>query len=110
MVKASRLAASQLATTPSVNTDMADSVRPKPSASFGRMRPDGIGRVRVRVITASMSASYHMFSAPDAPAPTAMASSDAKAMTGCTPLGARSRPASAVNTTSDITRGFSRAT
>ena len=38
--------------------------------------PSGIGRLRVRLITASMSASYHMLSAPEAPAPTAMASSD----------------------------------
>ena len=42
------------------------------------MRPDGMARVRVRVMTASMSRSYHMLSAPAAPAPTAMASSATK--------------------------------
>ena len=46
--------------------------------------PAGIGRLRVRAISASMSASYHMLSAPEAPAPTAMASSAAKPMTGLT--------------------------
>ncbi len=48
---------------------------PKASASPRVTRPAGIGRCWVRVITASMSASYHMFSAPAAPAPTAMHSS-----------------------------------
>ena len=55
---------------------------PKASASPGAMRPRGIGRFDVRVITASMSASYHMLSAPAAPAPTAMHSSAVKAITG----------------------------
>ena len=50
-----------------------------------------------------------MLSAPDAPAPTAIASSEAKASTGCMADGAIMTPASAVNTTSDITRGFSSA-
>ena len=55
---------------------------------------------------ASMSASYHMLSAPDAPAPTAMHSSAIAPSTGCNPPGAATMPTSAVNTTSDITRGF----
>jgi hypothetical protein len=63
----------------------------------------------VRFITASISASHHMFSAPDAPPPTAMNRIAAKATTGCTLPGAASRPTSAVNTTSDITRGLSSA-
>ena len=66
--------------------------------------------MRVRFITASMSASYHMFSAPEAPPPSAMNSTDAKATTGFTDTGATYSPTKAVKTTSDITRGFSSAT
>jgi hypothetical protein len=46
------------------------------------MRPCGIGRAEVRVIAASTSASYHMFSAPAAPAPTEMHNSAVKPITG----------------------------
>ena len=42
------------------------------------MAPRGTGRLAVRFITASMSASYHMLRAPAAPAPTAIASSATK--------------------------------
>ena len=73
------------------------------------MRPAGIGRLAVRVISASMSASYHMLSAPEAPAPTAIARRAMKAMNGLVATGAATRPTNAVNTTSDITRGFSSA-
>ena len=48
-----------------------------------------------------------MFSAPEAPAPTAMARSEMKPSTGFTWTGAATMPQRAVNTTSDITRGFS---
>ena len=71
--------------------------------------PPGSAGCAVRVITASMSASYHMLSAPEAPAPIAMHSSAVNPITGCTCPGATIRPTSAVNTTSDITRGFSSA-
>ena len=60
----------------------------------------------MRTILASTSASYHMLSAPAAPAPTAMQSSAVKPVTGWMAPGATARPTSAVNTTSDITRGF----
>ena len=105
-MKASSAAASQLTSRPSTTTEPTASVMPKPSASPGAMRPAGIGRRAVRVITASMSASYHMLSAPAAPAPTAMQSSAVKPSTGCRWPGATTSPTSAVNTTSDITRGF----
>ncbi len=82
---------------------------PRPSASPGATRPAGIGRRAVRFISASISASHHMFSAPEAPAPTAMHRIATKATTGCRGTGATSNPTSAVNTTSDITRGLSRA-
>ena len=60
-------------------------------------------------MTASMSASHHMFSAPDAPPPSAMKMIAANPSTGCKLPGATSSPLSAVNTTSVITRGFSSA-
>ena len=74
------------------------------------MRPRGIGRLAVRVILASMSPSSAMFSAPEAPAPTAMHSSEVKASTGWKWPGAITSPTSAVKITSDITRGFNSAT
>jgi hypothetical protein len=109
-VNASSAAANQFTRMPSVNTEKNDSVMPKASASGAVMRPDGIGRIAVRVITASMSRSYHMLSAPDAPAPTAMHSSAVNASTGCMWPGAITMPTSAVKMTSDITRGFNSAT
>ena len=82
---------------------------PKASASPGAMRRRGIGRSAVRDISASMSASYHMLSAPAAPAPIAMQRSAVNPITGWMWPGATIRPTSAVNTTSDITRGLSSA-
>ena len=109
MVKASSPAASQLATRPSVKIDIPARTSPNASASSRARRPDGIGRLRVRVINASMSDSNHIFNAPEAPAPTAIASSDAKAMTRFGGVGAMTTPVKAVKTTRDITRGFSNA-
>ena len=63
----------------------------------------------VRFITASISRSYHMLIAPQAPAPTAMQRIATAANTGCSSPGASISPANPVNTTSDITRGFNRA-
>jgi hypothetical protein len=63
----------------------------------------------VRDIRASMSASSAMFSAPEAPAPTAMQRIEVNARTGWKWPGAMTRPTSAVKITSDITRGFSSA-
>ncbi len=79
------------------------------SASSPDTRPEGTGRPRVRRMTASMSASHHMLSAPEAPAPTAMKRIAAKPTIGWTGTGATRSPTSAVNTTSDMTRGFSSA-
>ena len=83
---------------------------PKVRASSGVTWPRGIGRPAVRCISASMSASYHMLRAPEAPAPTAMHSSAMAPSAGCGCSGASIMPTSAVKTTSDITRGFIRAT
>src|SRR5690606_25028401 len=91
-------------------TEAAASTTPKPRASPPVTRPAGIGRRCVRDITASMSLSYHMLIAPAAPAATAMQSTATQARTGWSDPGARTSPAGPVNTTSDITRGFNRAT
>jgi hypothetical protein len=56
-----------------------------------------------------MSASHHIFSAPDAPPPIAINRIDENATIGCTEIGAANKPTIAVKTTSDITRGFKRA-
>ena len=53
-----------------------------------------------------MSASNHMFSAPDAPAPTAMHRMAIPASSGLVFTPAQTNPVKAVNTTSDITRGL----
>ena len=63
-------------------------------------------RPEVRLIRASMSASYHMLSAPAAPAPTAMHRSAVKPIIGWMCPGAIMMLTNAVNTTSDMTRGF----
>ena len=54
------------------STESADMISPMARASLRGTAPDGMGRVEVRTITSSISASYHMLIAPDAPAPTAM--------------------------------------
>ena len=59
-------------------TEPTASTMPNASASSGVTRPRGMGRLAVRCMQASMSASYHMLSAPEAPAPTAMHSSAMK--------------------------------
>ena len=73
------------------------------------MRPAGIGRFAVRLIKASMSESYAMLSAPDAPAAIAMHNSAVNAVSGLIVPGATTIPASPVKITSDITRGLSSA-
>ena len=107
MVKASRPAASQLAAMPISITANRLSTTPSVRASAPCTLPEATGRVRVRFITASISASNHMFSAPEAPAPTATHSTEMAAMTGLIGVRAATSPVRAVNTTSDMTRGFS---
>ena len=109
MVSASSPAATQLMASPMTSTDRPDSTTPKVSASSAFSRPPGIGRLRVRSMTASMSRSYHMLMAPAAPAPMAMHSTAISDSTGCRCPGATARPTAPVNTTSDITRGLSSA-
>ena len=106
MVNASKPAARKLADSASIITERPDSATPILSASPGWTLPAGMGRLAVRFMMWSMSASHHMFSAPEAPAPMAINRIDAKPTTGFTPTGAANMPTNAVNTTSCITRGF----
>ena len=108
-MKASSAPAVKLTNSASSTTEKQASVSPKASASPSVILPIGIGRDWVRFITRSMSASYHMLSAPEAPAPMAMHSSAVKPRTGWIDPGASIMPTNAVKMTSDITRGFSSA-
>ena len=83
MVKASSAPATQLTIRPRVATEPMARMVPKVRASSGVTWPRGIGRPAVRCISASMSASYHMLRAPEAPAPTAMQSRAMAPSAGC---------------------------
>ena len=89
-----------------LSTDKPDIHNPKDKAALLSTRPDGTGRSCVRLITASISASYHIFSAPEAPAPSAIKITAVAAITGCIALGAITKPIKPVKTTRDMTRGF----
>ena len=108
-MKASKKAANQLDASPSITTESADKARPKSFASFAEIFPDGTGRRLVRAMTPSISASYHIFKAPEAPPPSAINKIDTNATNGWITPGAAKTPAIAVNTTSDITLGLSKA-
>ena len=108
MVSASSAAASQLTCIPSAATDTNESNTPIASAWSGGTTPRGMGRIAVARHSASMSASHHMLSAPQAPAPAAMAHSVARSFSQSTGPGASRKPTAPVNTTSDMTRGLRR--
>ena len=84
MVSASKPAATQFSIRPRQITEPMASTVPKARASSGVILPLGMGRAEVRAMRASISASYHMFSAPAAPPPTAIAISEASAIIGLT--------------------------
>ena len=88
-------------------TEKRDRTIPRARASAACTRPAGTGRPRVRLIRASISASYHMFREAEAPAPTAMHRMAIAPMTGFSGVPAQIIPVAAVKTTSDMTRGFS---
>ena len=107
MVRASSPAASQLVFMPSSMTENRLRITPNAMASFFLdAAPPPPAGPRVRRIRASVSPSSAMFSAPAAPAPTAMHRMAMAATSGLTDPGATISPVAAVNTTSDITRGF----
>ena len=108
-MKAKRPAASIFVVMKSNEVDSTVSIRPNIRASFDERRPEGRGRLEVRDMTASVSASYHMFNAPAAPAPTAIAITANVAETKCKLPLAVIIPTIAVNTARDITLGFAKA-
>src|SRR5882757_231376 len=110
MVQANNAAAVRFVAKARTTTANPPRTRPKTSASNREILPRGIGRIAVRAMTASISASYHMLSTPAAPAPAAMARTAAKVVSGSSRTGALLNPTSAVKTASIITRGFVRAT
>src|SRR5262249_24382958 len=89
-------------------TATAQQARTSPNASASRreMTPRGIGRRAVRVINASISASYHKVSKPAAPPLAAIARISTSPRRGSGRTGAIIIPTNAVNTASTITRGF----
>ena len=111
MVKASSAAASKFTSRPSVTTAKPASVSPKASASPGLTRPIGTGRRAVRVITrVDVGVVPHVERAGRA-----RADRDAEQRGEADQRMQRARrdrqgPTSAVNMTSDITRGFISAT
>src|SRR5579863_5320156 len=107
MVSASSAADSALTLSASAATDTTDSRTPIASASSGGTTPRGMGRIAVRDILASISASHHILSAPQAPAPVAIDEIVARNLSQSNGAGARAKPTAPVNTTSDITRGLS---
>src|SRR6266567_7146239 len=110
MVQANNAAAARFVANARTATASTPRTRPKTSASNREILPRGIGRIAVRVMTASISASYHMLSTPAAAAPAAMARTAARVVSGSSRTGALLNPTSAVKTASIITRGFVRAT
>ena len=106
MVIANKVAAIRLTNQAIIPTDPIARTEPNSKASFGNIGPEGIGRLIVRFMTWSISSSYHMLIAPEAPAPRAMQIIDIIAVLRSIVSGAKSNPVKAVNITSDITRGF----
>ena len=97
----------QFSTTASTDDyDDGDFYRVTAIAASGETLPAGIGRFWVRDMIASMSASYHIFMEPDAPAPIAIQRTATNPSTGWIGPGANANPTRPENTTSDITRGF----
>ena len=87
-------------------TDVMDIVVPNIRACFLVSLPVGIGLRQVLDITESKSASYHMFSAPAAPEPSATEIIDKVPLKRSTSIGAIINPTTQVNTARDITLGF----
>ena len=83
-----------------------ESTAPKPRASSGSIFPSGTALFFVLSISESMSLSYHMLIAPDAPAPTDIQSTEMKKKKGCIDKGARAMPHIEVNTARAITLGL----
>ena len=79
---------------------------PNIKACFLLIFPVGIGLRQVLVINLSRSASYHIFSAPAAPAPMVTKKILINELFKGITVGAVNNPTAQVNITKDITRGF----
>ena len=66
------MAAIQFIKTPITNTEPNDIISPYVNASDFAILPEGMGLPIVLFITRSISASYHIFNTPEAPAPIAI--------------------------------------
>src|ERR1700754_1054494 len=110
MVEANNAAAVRFVASARTATAKPPRTSPRTSAPNRETLPRGIGRIAVRLMIASISASYHMLSTPAAPAPAAMARTAASVVSGSSRTGALLNPTSAVKTASIITRGFVSAT
>ena len=86
--------------------EIIDVIRPKISAYFFVIIPEGIGLKQVLSIRASKSDSYHILRVPAAPAPNATAKSEIIELTKLICVGAIKRPTTQVKITRDITLGF----
>ena len=87
-------------------TEIKDKITPKISACWFLTFPKGMGLRQVLDIIPSISASYHILSAPDAPAPKATKNNEIAASTKLGFIGAITIPTRAVKITKDITLGF----
>lgn len=97
-----------LTANPITNTEKKDIITPKDKASSGNILCNTRGLFCVRDIMASISLSYHMLSAPEAPDPIVIHNIEIMAIIGLIVPGAITIPTIAVNTTKDITLGFMR--
>ena len=87
-------------------TDPPASKTPNVRAASAVTLPEGIARAFVLDMIASMSRSYHMLIAPDAPAPKAIQRMAIVCNIALPSPGARYKPTNPVKTTRDITLGF----
>ena len=91
-----------------ITIDMIDSTIPNINAWFGAIIPAGIARSIVLVISLSVSLSYHIFNAPEAPDPIEIAKIIKALEVNDTSPGAITIATKLVNIESDITLGLRR--
>ena len=92
MENASNIAASQLLAKPIRTIDAIDKTIEKPKTSCGAIFPEEIGLFCVRVISASISRSYHILKAAAEPEPSAMLRMTTNTKNECVMCGARTVP------------------
>ena len=105
-MNAKKIAENQLIKTPITYTDPAAMIMPYVNASDLEIFPDGIGLFEVRFMILSISASNHIFNAPEAPAPIAIQIIAIQAKKGLIAKGDNIKPTKLVKITKDMTLGF----